>query len=54
MKKTYIAPEINVVKVQTTIMAGSEYGKNETPDSADKALGRHNSIQWIDDEEDEI
>lgn len=54
MKKTYISPSINVVTVKTTIMAAS-LGMNETPaDDFNSAHGRHQSIQWIDDEEDEI
>ncbi len=57
MKKTYIAPAINVVKVQTTIMSGSNptVSNDESYDGdLSNVQYRHNSIQWIDDEDDEI
>lgn len=40
--------------VQTTIMAGSEFGKSEEEGDAGNSLGRHNAIQWLDDDDDEI
>lgn len=53
MKKTYIAPSINVVTVNNTIMAGS-FRTDDTPvDDLGSARGRYNNVQWLDDEDDE-
>ncbi len=55
MKKTYISPAINVVQIQVTMAAASnEFEMDNNGGDASSSLGRHNSIQWIDDDEEEI
>ena len=54
MKKTYIAPEMKVVEIQTTagMLAGS-MNLNSTTVSGSAALSRESGgIFWDDDEED--
>ncbi len=53
MKKTYISPAINVVQIQVTMAAASLDMDNKEGD-ASNSLGRHNSIQWLDDDEEDI
>lgn len=52
MKKTYIAPEMEIVKVQTAaIMLKESFNMNSTTVSGDKALSRRGGGVWDDDDE---
>ena len=54
MKKKYIAPEMEIVKVQTAVgMLAGSFDLNSTTVSGSSALSRESGgIFWDDDEED--
>lgn len=57
MKKTYIAPDILVTEVKTTIMAGSgPETVSDTPyeGSLTGARSRRHNIEWIEDDDDDM
>ena len=52
MKKTYIAPEMKVVKVQTAgMLAQSSFDLNSTTVRESSALSRRGGGVWDDDDE---
>ena len=51
MKKTYIAPTINVVNVQSTLLCGS-LGVDQDKTTTSQ-YSRYNNVNFIDDDEDD-
>lgn len=53
MKKTYIAPCMEIVNVQTAAMLAGSMDLNSETVSGDRALSRGNGSLWDDDDEEE-
>ena len=52
MKKTYIAPEMEIVNVQTAAMLAGSMDLNSDTVNGSSALSRRGGGVWDDDEED--
>ncbi len=53
MKKNYIAPSINVVKIQSTLLTGSGNEVSVDPNTGTTTQGsRFNTIDFTDDDDD--
>ncbi len=53
MKKTYIAPGMVIVKVQTAGMLAQSFELNNTTVEGNKALSRSGDSLWDDDDEED-
>lgn len=55
MKKTYIIPTMDVIKIQTTVgmLAGSNVEMKDKNDSKDASYGLSRSFSFDDEDEDE-
>lgn len=52
MKKTYNAPELNIIEVQSTMLAGSDFLTADPSKENPSQLSKKFNISFEDDEED--